>query len=97
MKDRFLKQPFAFVFQTILVIIMPLSFAMVAQESNFLLYRLGFVLLLASSTIQIVFGNIPPTTNFKQSMKLLLLGLMIIVAVFSLGIFLVPYLVNLGR
>jgi len=91
------KKPFASVIQAALVILLLFSFVLITQQRSVSLYRVGFVLLAASTFLQIVFGNVPPTANFKGSMKMLGIGLAIIAAIFSLGIFVAPYLVNLGR
>ena len=94
---RFFKQPFAAMMQGILVILLALSFAMITQQFNETIYRLGFLLLIASTFVQIVFGNLPPEANFKQSIKFTAVVFFIIAIVFGLGIFLAPHLVNLGR
>ena len=94
---RFFKQPFAAIVQGILVILLAVSFAMITQQFNETLYRLGFLLLIASTFVQIVFGNLPPEADFKQSLKLTVIVFGIIAFVFGLGIFLAPHLVNLGR
>ena len=94
---RFFKQPFAAIVQGILVILLIASFAMITQQYNETIYRLGFLLLIASTFVQIVFGNLPPEANFKQSIKFTAIVFGIITIVFGLGIFLAPHLVNLGR
>lgn len=91
------KKPFASVMQAALIILLLFSFVLITQQYSRTLYRVGFVLLAASTFVQIVFGNIPPTASFKRSMKLLGIGLAIIAMVFVLGIFIAPHLVNLGR
>lgn len=88
---------FAEVLHAILIILMLLSFILITQQASKTLYQMGFVVLVASTFVQIVFGNVPPTANFRQSMKLLGIGLAIVAAIFILGIFLAPHLVNLGR
>ncbi len=94
---RFFKQPFAAIVQGILVILLAVSFAMITQQVNETLYRIGFLLLIASTFVQIVFGNLPPEADFKQSIKFTIIVFGIIAIVFGLGIFLAPHLVNLGR
>ncbi|MDJ0818745.1 MAG: hypothetical protein QNJ58_21225 [Desulfobacterales bacterium] len=94
---RFFKQPFAAIVQGILVILLAVSFAMITQQINETLYRIGFLLLIASTFVQIVFGNLPPEADFKQSIKFTIIVFGIIAIVFGLGIFLAPHLVNLGR
>ena len=94
---RFFNQPFAAIVQGILVILLVISFVMITQQFYETIYRLGFLLLIASTFVQIVFGNLPPEANFKQSLKLTVVVFGIIAIVFGLGIFLAPHLVNLGR
>ncbi len=90
-------RPFASRMHVALVVLMLVSFGLIAQQTYKALYQLGFVLLVASTFVQIVFGNIAPATGFARSMRQLALGLAIIAAVFGLGIVLTPILVNLGR
>lgn len=94
---RFFKQPFAAIVQGILIILLVISFAMITQQFYESIYRAGFLLLIASTFVQIAFGNLPPEANFKQSIKLTAVVFGIIVIIFGLGIFLAPHLVNLGR
>ena len=94
---RFFKQPFAAIVQGILVILLLVSFAMITQQFNETLYRIGFLLLIASTLVQIVFGNLPPEADFKQSIRFTAVVFIIIAIVFGLGILIAPYLVNLGR
>ena len=46
--------------------------------------------------LQIVVGNIPPETQLIGTLLRLALGLSIVIAVFLIGIWLVPYLAQLG-
>jgi hypothetical protein len=94
---HFFKQPFAAIMQGLLVILLLVSFAMITQQFNETLYRIGFLLLIASTLVQIVFGNLPPEADFKQSIRFTAVVFIIIAIVFGLGILLAPYLVNLGR
>ncbi len=91
------RQPFASVMHLALVILLLVSFGLITQQRSRFLYQIGFMLLVASTFVQIVFGNVPPSANFKRSMKFLGVGLIIITAVFALGIIITPFLVNLGR
>jgi len=91
------KQPFASVMHLALVILLLVSFVLITQQRSRTLYQIGFMLLVASTFVQIVFGNVPPSANFKRSMKFLGVGLTIITAAFALGIIVTPFLVNLGR
>ena len=95
--QRLRKKNFAEVLHAILIILMLLSFILITQQGSKIFYQIGFIVLVVSTFIQIVFGNVPPTANFKQSMKLLGIGLAIVGVVFVLGIILAPHLANLGR
>jgi hypothetical protein len=90
-------RPFASRMHVVLVVLMLVSFGLIAQQRVKALYQVGFLVLIASTFAQIVFGNIAPTAGFAKSMKQLGLGLAIIAAVFGLGAVLTPVLVNLGR
>jgi len=90
-------RPFASRMHVALVVLMLVSFVLIAQQTYKVLYQAGFVLLIASTLVQIVFGNIEPTAGFARSMRQLAVGLAIIAAIFGLGIVLTPALVNLGR
>jgi hypothetical protein len=90
-------RPFASRMHVALVVLMLLSFALIAQQAYKPLYQAGFVLLIGSTLVQIVFGNVEPTAGFAKSMRQLALGLAIIAAIFGLGVVLTPALVNLGR
>jgi CBS domain containing-hemolysin-like protein len=91
------QRPFASRMHVALVVLMLVSFGLIAQQTYKAVYQLGFVLLVASTFVQIVFGNIAPATGFASSMRQLALGLAIIAAIFGLGVLLTPLLVNLGR
>jgi hypothetical protein len=97
MIERIRKAPFAAVMQAVLVVLLLSSFVFITQQYSKMLYHIGFVLLVASTFVQIVFGNLPPEANVKRSMKLLGIVFGIVIIVFGLGIFLAPHLVNLGR
>ena len=53
-------RPFASRMHVALVVLMLLSFALIAQQTYKALYQAGFVLLIASTLVQIVFGNVEP-------------------------------------
>ncbi len=87
--------PFAARFQTILIVVMFVGFVLIAQGFSKTLYQIGLPLLVLAAFLQIAFGNVPPAAGFATSMKLLLLTWVIVAAVFGLGIFLAPYLIEL--
>ena len=91
------RRPFAASAQAVLVVLMVLSFVLIAQRFSFFVYKVGLLLLTACALLQIGFGNIPPTAPFRHSMLLLGVALAIVAAVFGLGLILAPYLIQLGR
>jgi len=91
------KRPFASVMQGVLIVLLILSLVLIAQQASFNLYHVGFLMLVISAIIQIGFGNVPPTSDFKKSMGLLGIYLLVIAAVFGLGIILAPTLIRLAR
>lgn len=97
MMFKFREKNFAEVLHGILIALMILSFILITQQGSKAFYQIGFIILMGSTFVQIVFGNVPPNANFKQSMKLLGIGLAIVAAIFILGILIAPHLVNLGR
>jgi hypothetical protein len=91
------KQPFAARAQLALIGAMGLSFVLLTQQANKGVYQAGFWLLIISALLQIIFSNIPSTASFKKSMLYLAIGIVILGAVFALGIVLAPSLVKLGQ
>jgi hypothetical protein len=94
---RFFRLPFASQLQIILLGGMILAFLLIAQNQSVDVYQYGLLLLIGFSLLQVVAGNIPPQTRVIGTLIRLLLGLVIVAAVFGIGIILVPYLAELGR
>lgn len=94
---RFFRLPFASQLQIILLGGMILAFLLIAQNQSVDVYQYGLLLLIGFSLLQVVVGNIPPQTGVIGTLIRLLLGLVIVAAVFGIGIILVPYLAELGR
>ncbi|MDP9364436.1 MAG: hypothetical protein M3Q10_09480 [Chloroflexota bacterium] len=89
--------PFAARFQAILIGVMFVGFALIAQGWSKALYQIGLPLLVLAAFLQVAFGNIPPSANLARSLRLLAITWVIVAAVFGLGILLAPYLIGLGR
>src|SRR5262245_50180552 len=89
--------PFAARFQGILIVVMLVGLVLIGQQIDKRLYQIGLPLLVLAAFLQIAFGNIPPRSNFKQSMLLLLLTWVIVGAVFAAGILLAPTLIDMSR
>ena len=103
------KRTFASVTQTVLVFVMLASFVMIGQQLEafftvgeveidlgLLLYQIGLGTLIGSALLQIAFGNIPPGANFRQTMRILGIAVLIIAAVFGVGILIAGPLTRLG-
>jgi hypothetical protein len=89
--------PFAARFQAILIAVMFVGFALIAQRWSKTLYQIGLPLLILAAFFQIAFGNISPTAGFAKSMRQLALTWVLVAAVFGLGIVLAPILIGFGR
>lgn len=83
--------------QAVLILSLLLSFFLIAQQYSQTLYQIGLLLLIVSTFLEIAFGNIPPNATFWPSMKLLGITMVIVVVVFTVSIYVAPYLVGLGR
>jgi hypothetical protein len=94
---KFLRLPFASKLQMVLLAGMVLAFLLIAQNVSADVYHYGLLLLIGSSLLQVVAGNIPPQAGLISTLVRLLIGLAIVVAVFVGGILLVPYLAQLGQ
>jgi len=91
------EKPFATVMKAVLVVLLVVSLLLIAQQFSRRIYQIGLILLGASALTQIGFGNIPPNSNFTESMKYLILSYIIVGAMFGLGIILTPTLIGLAR
>jgi L-lactate permease len=83
--------------QPILIGLLLLSMILIAQQFDRGVYRVGMLLLIGTTLIQMTFGNIPPQANVKQTMKYLLIGFAILGSVVAASILLVPTLLQIGR
>lgn len=73
------------------------GFVLIAQTWNFPAYQLGLVAVIIATLLNIPVGNLPRDASVGRTFLLTLGILGIIVAVFVIGILLVPYLAQLGR
>ena len=71
------RRPFATVMQGVLIVLLVISLVLIAQQAIRPL-SVGFLLLVVSAIVQIGFGNVPPTADFKKSMGLLGLYLLLL-------------------
>ncbi len=89
--------PFAARVQGIVILVLVLGLVLIAQQANKMLYQIGLPLVVVAAFLQIAFGNIPPKSNAKTSMLLLLLTWGLVAALFAFSIWLAPSLIGLGR
>jgi hypothetical protein len=83
--------------QLILILLLPISFILIAQQFNRDLYRIGVLSLIVLTLFQIAFGNIPARYNWKQTLLSVIAAALIIGAIVFLSINLVPTLIRIGR
>jgi ABC-type proline/glycine betaine transport system permease subunit len=74
-----------------------LAILLIAQPWDIRIYRVGLLLLVAATLLQIAVGNLPKDAGAGRSLVLIALILAVVAAVFSLGIALTPFLSQLGR
>lgn len=91
------KKPFASVVQSALIGLLLVSFLLIVQRFSGTLFRIGFILLIATTFVQIAFGNIQPTAGVGKSLKILAVTFGIIAALFAVGIWIAPFLVKMGQ
>jgi amino acid transporter len=89
--------PFASVVQIGLIVLLTVSFALITQQVERDVYRVGVFSLIIFTLVQVAFGNIPPQTNIRNSMIGLLITAVVIAAVVGFSIWLAPTLIRLGQ
>jgi predicted PurR-regulated permease PerM len=83
--------------ELVLIVLMCVGFVLIAQTFNFQAYQLGLVTVIIATLLNIPVGNLPRAASIGRALALTISILAIIVAVFAIGILLVPYLAELGR
>lgn len=91
------KTSFAERAELVLIVAMLLGIILVAQRWSLVVYHIGLSVLVAATFLQIAVGNVPKHLGFVATAVRVVFILALIVALFSLGILLVPYLAHLGR
>ncbi len=92
-KDR----PFAYKVQALLITGLLLSFVLIMQTISITFYKIGVLLLIAATLVQIPFGNIPPEADRRKTLRMFAWMLLVVAAIFGIGILIAPMLVNMGR
>lgn len=91
------KIPFAERAESLLMISILVGIALVAQPFSVIVFRIGLVVLVAATLLQIAVGNVPKHLDAGPSIVRIVIILAIVAAMFGLGILLVPYFAQLGR
>jgi hypothetical protein len=91
------KTPFASRFQSVMIVLLIISLVLIAQQFSRPVYQIGIVMLITSTFLQIGASNIDPKADFKGSMKVMGIVMLIIAVVFTAGILLVPYFLQIGK
>lgn len=91
------ERPFAYKVQALLIGGLLLSFVLIMQTVSITFYKIGLLLLIVATVVQIPFGNIPPESDRKKTLKMFAWMLLIVAAIFGIGILIAPMLVNMGR
>lgn len=90
-------KPFAYKVQAWLIVVLLGSFVLIVQQVSLVGYQLGLFLLIGATLTQIPFGNIDPEADTPTALRTFLRLFVIVVVVFGFGIFIAPYLVEIGR
>lgn len=91
------QQPFASIAKGVLIVLILISFALIAQQGSKQIYQIGLLLLVIFTLLQVAFGNIPSSATFKQTLLYLGIAAVIIVALVLFSIQIAPSLIHLGR
>jgi uncharacterized membrane protein YccC len=90
-------RPIAGRIQLILILLLPVSLVLIAQQANRDLYRVGVLSLIVLTLFQIAFGNIPARYDWKRTLLSVIIAAAIIGGIVFLSINLVPTLIRIGR
>ena len=83
--------------ETTLIILMIAGFLLIAQQWVFALYRLGLLVVICATILNIAVSNVPKSARGLSAARDLVIILAVVATVFFLGIALVPYLARLGQ
>jgi len=83
--------------QLIWIFILGLMFVGIGQRFSFRVYQIAIVIMILAGLSQIAIGNVPPTASRSHFFKFLAIFAAVIVVIFGFSIWVVPYLVQLGR
>ena len=83
--------------ETTLIILMIAGFLLITQQWMFSLYRLGLLIVIGATILNIAVSNVPKSARGWTAARDLVIILAVVAAVFVLGVVLVPYLARLGQ
>jgi hypothetical protein len=82
--------------ELVLILVMCVGFLLIVQQWSFQAYQIGLLTVMAATVLNIAVGNLPRAAGPVRALGQTLLILAIVAAVFVGGIYLVPYLAQLG-
>ena len=83
--------------ETTLIFGLVIGILLIAQRYNLTLYKVGLSILVLSTLLQIAVGNLKKDASTGRSLWFIAKVLVVVAAIFGLGIVLVPYFSQLGR
>ena len=83
--------------ETTLILGLVIGILLIAQRYNLTLYKVGLSILVLSTLLQIAVGNLKKDASAGRSLWFIAKVLVVVAAIFGLGIVLVPYFSQLGR
>ena len=83
--------------EIVLLSVLGLGFLCVLQTWSFALYRVGLVVVIIATLLNIAVGNLPRDASPLRAILLTLSILAVVAAIFAIGIALVPTLAALGQ
>ncbi|MGB3539327.1 MAG: hypothetical protein WBA42_14310 [Mesorhizobium sp.] len=83
--------------ETIMIVALAAGILLIAQRYSLMLYKVGLSILVVATLLQIAVGNLRKDASVGRSLAFIAMVLVIIAAVFAIGILLVPYFSQLGR
>ena len=83
--------------ETTLIVLMIVGFVLITQQWSFSLYQLGLLVVICATILNIAVSNVPKSARGWGILRGLLIILAVVAGVFALGIWLVPYLAQLGQ
>jgi hypothetical protein len=80
-----------------LICLMGVGFLLVLQPWSYPCYRVGLILVLGATLLNIAVGNLPRNATPVRALLLTTLILAVVAAVFVIGILLVPVFAQMGQ